>query len=71
MNEKQHQGQHFILYYPLRKQSWHYRLREQTRERDRNQTQKKQNQKKHLRIYSKIFLLKKLISTIFLQEKKV
>lgn len=46
MNEKQHQGQHFILYYPLRKQSWHYRLREQTRERDRNQTQKKQNQKK-------------------------
>lgn len=32
---------------------------------------KNQNQKKHLRIYSKIFLLKKLISTIFLQEKKV
>lgn len=26
---------------------------------------------KKIRIYSKIFLLKKLISTIFLQEKKV
>ena len=32
---------------------------------------KKTKPKKHLRIYSKIFLLKKLISTIFLQEKKV
>lgn len=32
---------------------------------------KTKTKKKHLRIYSKIFLLKKLISTIFLQEKKV
>lgn len=32
--------------------------------------QKKKKQQK-IRIYSKIFLLKKLISTIFLQEKKV
>lgn len=65
MNEKQHQGQHFVLHCPSGSRvgttGHDNKLGEGTKIR----------QKKKIHIYSKIFLLKKLISTIFLQEKKV
>lgn len=67
MNEKQHQGQHFILHYPSGSRAgttgYDNKLGKGTEIRPKK--------KKKFRIYSKIFLLKKLISTIFLQEKKV
>lgn len=65
MNEKQHQGQHFILHYPSGS-------RVGTTGYDNKPGKGTEiRQKKKIHIYSKIFLLKKLISTIFLQEKKV
>lgn len=69
MNEKQHQGQHFILHYPSGSRvgttGYNNKLGKGTERRPKKKKQQK------IRIYSKIFLLKKLISTIFLQEKKV
>lgn len=64
MNEKQHQGQHFVLHCPSGN-------RVGTTGYDNKLGEGQRSDKKKIHIYSKIFLLKKLISTIFLQEKKV
>jgi len=64
MDEKQRQGQRFVLHHPSGDRVG------TTGYKNKNRGEGQKPDKKNPLIYSKIFFLKKLISTIFLQEQK-